>query len=76
MCADHVRFHSCRPYIERLPTLCGHIEQEYKKWHPLMSYSKKLVFKILVVVVVQLRQTYLKNQVRYEDETLHKDRNP
>ena len=19
--ADHVRFHSCRPYIERLPTL-------------------------------------------------------
>ena len=35
-----------------------------------------LVFKILllllVVVVVQFQQAYLKNQVRYKDETLHK----
>ena len=21
LCADHVKFHSCHPYIERLPTL-------------------------------------------------------
>ena len=50
------------------------------KSHFSLMSSKKLVFKILlllvVVVVVQFRQAQLKNQVRYEDETFHKDWNP
>jgi hypothetical protein len=39
-------------------------------------YSRKLVFKILVVVVVEFQQAYIKNQVIYGDETLHKVWNP
>ena len=44
--------------------------------------TKKSVFKFLllvvvvVVVVVQFRQAYLKNHLRYGDETLHKYWNP
>ena len=32
----------------------------------------KIILLLLVVVVVQFQQAYLKNQVRYKDETLHK----
>ena len=42
-----------------------------------MSVFKILVVVVVVVVVVvQFRQAYLKNQIRYGDETLHKDWNP
>ena len=44
-----------------------------------LIYSKKSVFKVcllVVVVVVQFRQAYLKNQKRYRVETLHDDWNP
>ena len=45
-----------------------------------LIYSKKSVFKVcllvVVVVVVQFRQAYLKNQTRYKGETLHDDWNP
>ena len=60
----------------------GHIEQQYKQLSklnfPLTSYSKKSLFKILllVVVVVPVQEQLLKNQKRYEVETLHHDRNP
>ena len=45
-----------------------------------LIYSRKLLFKVLVVVVVvvvdvQFRQTHLKNQTRYRSETWHDDQN-
>ena len=43
----------------------------------VLNLFKKSVFKILVVVVVvQFRLAYLKNQTRYRGETLHDDWNP
>ena len=36
--------------------------------------SCKIIFSL--IVVVQFRQAYLKNQVNYGDETLHGDWNP
>ena len=41
-----------------------------------LIYSRKSIFKILIVVVVQFRQTYFKNQKRYRSETMHDDWNP
>ena len=43
-----------------------------------LIYSKKLAFKILLVIVVavQFGQAYLKTQTRYRGETRHDDWNP
>ena len=55
-----------------------HKENVFKKWlkshNRYLIYSKKSVFKIILVVavVVQFQLAYLKNWVRYGDETLHR----
>ena len=60
--------HQTDPYLHK-----EHVSRKWLKLHNI--YFKKSVFKILVVVVVvvvQFRQAYPKNQVRYGDETLHR----
>ena len=52
-----------------------HVHKKLQDW--FMIYSRKSVFKILVVVVVvKFGQAYLKNQTRYRGENLHDDWNP
>ena len=56
-----------------------HKEQDYIKIAKIATSVNELLKKVIlpiVVVVVQFQQAYLKNQLRYEDETLHKDWNP
>ena len=64
MCADHVRFHSCRPYIERLPdalivvlgVLCLEEVLLYtfpKDYSPTVTISQSVdTFDVSLVIVV------------------------
>ena len=48
-------------------------KKRLKSRNRYLIYKKKSVINfLLVVVVVQFRQVYLKNRLRYGDETLHK----
>ena len=69
--------HQTDPYRHK-----EHLSKKCLKSHNrYLIYSKKSVFKIVLVVVVVVLvvvvvQAYLKNRVRYGDETLHRYWNP